>query len=195
LELPGTGKGVYYQSTELKKGTHFVGLLGSDMVIQRRILMIIAKFLRKYWIIGLGFFLFVNCSTITSPQSSPPLSNTEVIPPTVAETPTLEVKNKPPVFPPTVVVESTTENEYDAGQFLTLVGAITTITITGAIDPDGDALTYTWEASNGSISWEDNSATWIREVFANRIKNGTVIVTVEDGKGGSATHRIEFTAF
>ncbi len=53
-----------------------------------------------------------------------------------------------------------------------------------ASDPDGDTLTYTWSAERGSISAEDNIATW---VAPSDYGNYTITVTVTDGRGGETT--------
>lgn len=58
----------------------------------------------------------------------------------------------------------------------------------GATDPDGDPLTYTWEASNGTITGAGLSATWVRVVQNYQVVPGTVTVTASDGRGGSAAY-------
>jgi len=50
-----------------------------------------------------------------------------------------------------------------------------------ARDPDGDALNYDWKASDGSITGVGDSVTW---VAPDREGEFTIIVTVDDGKGG-----------
>jgi len=52
-----------------------------------------------------------------------------------------------------------------------------------AIDPDGDEMTYTWTADNGTISGDGATATWISPATMGKYK---VSVEVSDGKGGEA---------
>ena len=59
-----------------------------------------------------------------------------------------------------------------------------------ALDPDEDELSYTWSASRGNISWEGAVATW---VAPNAGGCYTIIVTVEDSRGGKVTDDIVFT--
>jgi hypothetical protein len=120
-----------------------------------------------------------------------PLSGLEASSPPTA-TPTAASENRPPEFPATTEVVTETDLQYDAGQFLTLAGAVTKVTITGAYDPDDDPLTYRWDASNGSITWADNVAEWVREISAGKVSGGELEVTVEDGRGGTATFTIKF---
>jgi hypothetical protein len=68
-----------------------------------------------------------------------------------------------------------------------LIGATTTINVlTPAVDPNADPLTYTWTASNGSITANGLSATWTRVIELGQPKSGTATVTASDGKGGAA---------
>jgi hypothetical protein len=71
-----------------------------------------------------------------------------------------------------------------------LVGDITGMTseiLITAIDPDGDALTYDWSVSNGTVEASRPIAKWLRIVRAGRVEGGRITVTVEDGRGGRAT--------
>jgi len=52
-----------------------------------------------------------------------------------------------------------------------------------AIDPDGDEMTYTWTADNGTISGDGATVTWISPATMGKY---TVTVEVSDGKGGEA---------
>ena len=53
-----------------------------------------------------------------------------------------------------------------------------------ANDPDGDDLTYDWTATDGSITWTRNVATWV----APDVEDTYIItVIVDDGGGGMAT--------
>ena len=52
-----------------------------------------------------------------------------------------------------------------------------------AIDADGDEMTYTWTADNGTLSGYGSTVTWISPATMGKY---TVIVKVSDGKGGEA---------
>lgn len=52
-----------------------------------------------------------------------------------------------------------------------------------ASDPDGDKLTYTWTADNGTIKGEGPSAKWLSPAMMGKYN---ISVTVSDGKGGQA---------
>ncbi len=71
---------------------------------------------------------------------------------------------------------------------LVVVGGSSTATC-NVLDPDGDALTYSWTHTGGTISGPDTSpiATWIAPAIAG---NYTVTCTVSDGKGGTASKGI-----
>ncbi len=61
-----------------------------------------------------------------------------------------------------------------------------TATITcEASDPDGDELTYTWSAERGAISGEGAIVTW---VGPSEYGDYVITVTVNDGRGGTATY-------
>ncbi len=120
-------------------------------------------------------------------------------PPTVTPTPTpggptstpTPGENQPPAFPSTFQWSGGTQFQYD--DLGRLIGAVTTITIdTPASDPDGDPLTYTWSATNGSISGSGLTATWTRVITFGRVAPGTATVTVSDGRGGSDTFAWHF---
>ena len=70
-----------------------------------------------------------------------------------------------------------------------LYGGRTTITCI-ATDPDGDAVSYSWSASEGSISGVGNKVTW---VAPNKGGNFNVTVILSDGKGGETTGNIMVT--
>lgn len=92
--------------------------------------------------------------------------------------------NHAPVFPTPFLTEKVTENEFDGNG--RLIGATTTITIlTPATDQDGDAVTYTWSASNGSIAGNGLVGVWTRVIENGRVKKGVVTVIAADGLGGT----------
>ena len=66
----------------------------------------------------------------------------------------------------------------------------TEITI-DAWDPDFDALTFEWTASNGSITGNGPVGVWKRVVENSRLVPGTVTVAVSDGRGGKTTATYE----
>ena len=101
--------------------------------------------------------------------------------------------NRPPSFPTPMQTTSTTQFHYDQSSgFLT--GATTTMTVVSLpTDPDGDPLTYSWEATNGSISGNGPTGTWEREISSGQPADGDATVTVRDGRGGSDTFTFRFT--
>jgi hypothetical protein len=68
-------------------------------------------------------------------------------------------------------------------------GGSTTITCI-ATDPDGDAISYSWSASEGSITGGGNKVTWVAPK-----KDGSfnIAVIVRDGKGGETTGNVTVT--
>jgi hypothetical protein len=70
-----------------------------------------------------------------------------------------------------------------------LYGGRTTITCI-ATDPDGDAVSYSWSASEGSISGVGNKVTW---VAPNKGGSFNITVILSDGKGGETTGNIMVT--
>jgi hypothetical protein len=59
-----------------------------------------------------------------------------------------------------------------------------------ASDPDGDELLIEWSADGGDISGEGALATWTAPPQGGEV---IVVVTVSDGRGGTATESIVFT--
>ena len=53
-----------------------------------------------------------------------------------------------------------------------------------ASDPDGDNLTYTWTADNGTISGEGPTITWMPPAAMGKYN---ITLVVSDGRGGEAT--------
>jgi hypothetical protein len=100
------------------------------------------------------------------------------------------VANGPPRFPNPMQIQTTTNYQYD--DLGRLMGATTTITVSAAADPDGDPVTYSWSATNGSITGNGTSATWNRVISYGRVASGSVTVTATDGQGGSDTFTINF---
>ena len=98
--------------------------------------------------------------------------------------------NRDPMFPASVELTTETQFSYDPnGQ---LISAVTTITISPATDPDGDSLTYSWTASNGTITGAGLTSTWTRVVQSGGVVPGKATVEARDGKGGSDTLTINF---
>lgn len=115
-----------------------------------------------------------------TPPPAPPPTNTPEPPP-----PPPPPANQPPAFAqPATLHEETYFIRDNQGH---LTSSVTTFTIPGASDPDGDPLTYTWTASEGSISGSGLTATWTRVAEGGQVQPGTVTVTVSDGRGGSDT--------
>lgn len=110
---------------------------------------------------------------------------------TPTPTPTVDPANEPPEFPSPFEVETETNYSYD--ELGRLTAAITTITIlTPATDPDGDTITYSWSASNGSITANGLTGEWSREISFGMVQGGTVTITASDGRGGSAEVELVF---
>lgn len=59
-----------------------------------------------------------------------------------------------------------------------------------ASDPDGDALSYEWSASCGTISASGNSVTWTAPTTTG---TGTLTCTVSDGHGGTAAKSVSIS--
>lgn len=111
--------------------------------------------------------------------------------PTPTPTPTVDPVNEPPEFPSPLEMETETTYTYD--EFGRLTEAKTTITIlTPATDPDGDTVTYSWSASNGSITANGLTGEWSREISYGMVQGGTVTITASDGRGGSAEVELVF---
>jgi hypothetical protein len=112
-------------------------------------------------------------------------SDVEVVNGKAVSGPTGPTANRPPAFPSPMNETVTERFQYDPSTgYLTAV--ITTITVlTPATDPDGDALTYSWTATNGSITGNGLTATWTHPIVMGSPASGTATITVTDGKGGS----------
>ena len=89
-----------------------------------------------------------------------------------------EEENKAPTIS-SVVVNPATVN----------ANGIATVSVT-ATDPDGDALTYSYVVSGGSIAGNGASATWTAPAVEGA---NSVTVTVTDGKGGQASSNASLT--
>lgn len=96
-----------------------------------------------------------------------PESNKAQEQPAAAGAPTT---NRPPVI-----------NSLTTSQANVTYGGRTDLTC-DAVDPDGDALRYSWSASEGSISGEGKTVTW---VGPNKGGDYNIWVTVSDGKAES----------
>jgi hypothetical protein len=119
---------------------------------------------------------------VRTPKPQPPKLQPPVQPP----------GNRAPIWPSPFQSQASTQFQYDPTTGF-LIGATTTITaLSPAVDPDGDPLTYTWTASNGSITANGLSATWTRVIELGRPKPGSATVTASDGKGGAAPFEFRF---
>jgi hypothetical protein len=90
----------------------------------------------------------------------------------------------PPVTPPapepnqSPVISNVTANPAE------VVSGDSTIIIAAAADPDDDPLTYSWSASEGTITGTGRQVTWVSPDKSGNINIG---VTVKDNRGGQAT--------
>ena len=101
---------------------------------------------------------------------------------------TASLFNRPPIISENVVVSNTTESN-----MLQEIVGVTTKIVIKASDPDGDSLTYTWTASNGSITGNGATGIWKRVlVNGDHLVPGTATIVVTDGRGGRAKYT--FTA-
>jgi hypothetical protein len=101
--------------------------------------------------------------------------------PVVAEEPAPGT-NRIPIVTATIKVS----NRIELGPTGRQEGLTTTVSV-NASDPDGDPLTFTWSAWNGSLSPEGNSVVWRRPVDYGRAREGLLVVEVSDDKGGKTT--------
>ena len=90
----------------------------------------------------------------------------------------------PPVTPPapepnqSPAISNVTANPAE------VVSGGSTIIIAAAADPDDDPLTYSWSASEGTITGTGRQVTWVSSDKSGNINIG---VTVKDNRGGQAT--------
>jgi hypothetical protein len=116
------------------------------------------------------------------PKAQPPLTQPPLTQPPQIRPPL----NRAPLWPNPLQLSGSTQFQYDPTTGF-LIGATTTINVLSpATDPDGDPLTYTWTASNGSITANGLSATWTRVIELGQPKSGTATVTASDGRGAAA---------
>lgn len=128
--------------------------------------------------------------TITpTPTNTPTATSTA----TATHTPTAIVtpeENRPPEFTLPLTTEYRTAHEYNP--FGRLIGAVTTLTISAAYDPDGDPIVYSWTASNGSIVGNGLTATWTRIIRFGRVEGGEAVIKAEDDHGNFVTFTFKF---
>ena len=91
---------------------------------------------------------------------------------TTSDSLTISVVNTPPVIASLTSSETSVAPEESCS-----------VTCT-ASDPDGDTLTYQWTATDGTISGEGSTVTWVAPTAEGTY---TINVTVSDGKGGTAS--------
>lgn len=106
--------------------------------------------------------------------------------PTPGPNPTPSPNNRPPVFPGNLKYEFSTTFQRDGSGRLT--GGLTTVTITTpATDPDGDAITYSWQGTVGTVQSSGLMAIWTVPAVNGSLQRGSLTVTASDGRGGTAT--------
>jgi hypothetical protein len=89
----------------------------------------------------------------------------------------------PPPPPPPVPNESPVISKVAASPAAVISGDSTTITATAA-DPDDDPITYSWSASEGTITGTGSQVTW---TSPNKSGDFKIDVTVKDNRGGQTT--------
>ena len=101
--------------------------------------------------------------------------------------------NQSPTFGPQTM-QATQQNTYSIvmGQVCLATQRLTISLSPGATDPDGDPISYSWTATNGNLNGVGLTATWDRLVQNCDALAATVTVTASDGRGGTATHNINF---
>jgi hypothetical protein len=129
-----------------------------------------------------------NSTTTFRATASDAVENTSACSPT-----SVVYVQQPPNQPPSFGAQQITR--VVSNQYVIVLGQVKlsaqTVGITlspGATDPDGDPLSYTWEATNGSITGNGLSATWVRAIQNYLVSPGTATVTASDGRGGTATY-------
>jgi hypothetical protein len=100
------------------------------------------------------------------------------------------VVSVPLLSEPLSSMQTNTTLNYDGSD---LTGAMTAITISAPINPIGDAPTYSWQATSGSIVANGLSAVWTRDTDGFQSMPGTVTITVLNATGASKTLTIQFT--
>jgi hypothetical protein len=114
-----------------------------------------------------------------------PLVTFKFIPMTFAPTPTAGAKNHRPYFKG--AGNAVRKLDYDAAG--NMAGVDDELEVQ-AEDPDGDKLTFTWMASNGTVVGEGNRITWKRLMGAGRPVPGVIKIEVSDGRGGKVSSQI-----
>jgi len=99
----------------------------------------------------------------------------------------------PAAPPPTPVPQATNEipviSSVSANPTQVVVGQSTTITAV-ASDPDDDPITYSWSASQGTISGTGRQVTWTSSDQSGSVSIG---LTASDNRGGQATNSVTVT--
>jgi hypothetical protein len=92
--------------------------------------------------------------------------------------------NHAPTISEDVIFSTTTESNL-LGE---ITGVRTKITIQ-ASDQDEDVLTFSWTASNGTVTGKGPSGTWQRQLTSSgELVPGSATVVVSDGRGGEAQY-------
>jgi hypothetical protein len=122
--------------------------------------------MRQFFVL-LGLVALVSCGGGNGPSTQPSQTTTTVPP-----------SNRAPVISSATVTPTFGVADLTAFRFTAT-----------ASDPDGDAITYSWNAA-GNVA---NSASPPPIIFASPGGNGVGTVTVTDSKGATATASVNFT--
>jgi len=104
---------------------------------------------------------------------------TEVWKPLPLPTSTITMPAPTPTNSPPII-----KGELNISTVIIKTGEKTTISV-NCVDPDGDALTYIWEANRGTMSPQGpTDAMWVTYTAPATPGDDIIKVTVNDGKGG-----------
>ena len=96
----------------------------------------------------------------------------------------------PPVPPPAPVPNQSPAISKIAANPAEVISGDSTIITAVAADPDDDPITFSWSASEGTITGRGNEVTW---VSPDKSGNFNITLTVGDNRGGQTTGSVTVT--